>query len=231
MQRAATLRSACSAAAPRAFSTKAAAAAARMQPLLLDPRERPASLLDIPDYKRAARKWSKGTVVSDAMDKSVVVLLERWAQNWDKTRVKKRTKYVCHDEANVCRVGDRVYFSQTRPLSKTKHSVVQFNAGNPHHLRDFAEGRGPRCVAALEVFEALEGAAADAVPRAAWAAALRERGLLESDEAAAAMAQGEPADVSRARATQLFLAADADQTRSLLAELSAAGTDSTAALQ
>ena len=106
------------------------------QPLLSDPRVCRLSLLDVPDYKRVKKGWKKGVVVSDKMDKTAKVLVERWGTAWNGKRVKLHTKYIAHDEGNVCRVGDVVYVSDSRPLSKTKHSVVQFNVGNPYELRD-----------------------------------------------------------------------------------------------
>ena len=51
------------------------------------------------------------------------------------TRLAPR-RYAAHDEHDACQVGDIVYISQTRPLSKTKHAVVQFNTGNPAQKRD-----------------------------------------------------------------------------------------------
>jgi len=106
------------------------------QPLLTDPRVCRLSILDVPDYKQVKKPWKKGVVVSDKMDKSVKVLVDRWGTAWNGKRVKLHTKYIAHDEKNVCRVGDIVYISDSRPISKTKHAVVQFNAGNKYDLRD-----------------------------------------------------------------------------------------------
>jgi small subunit ribosomal protein S17 len=106
------------------------------QPLLSDPRECRLSILDLPDYQNVKKSWKKGVVVSDKMDKSVKLLVERWGTAWNGKRVKLHTKYIAHDEENVCRVGDIVYISDSRPISKTKHAVVQFNAGNKYDLRD-----------------------------------------------------------------------------------------------
>ncbi len=106
------------------------------QPLLTDPRVCRLSILDIPNYKQVKKPWKKGVVVSDKMDKSVKVLVDRWGTAWNGKRVKLHTKYIAHDEENVCRVGDIVYISDSRPISKTKHAVVQFNAGNKYDLRD-----------------------------------------------------------------------------------------------
>jgi len=71
--------------------------------------------------ERPQRKTRRGTVVSDAMDKTVVVEVVRRTQHPLYGRVVKRTKrYKAHDEDNKCRVGDTVLLTETRPLSKTK---------------------------------------------------------------------------------------------------------------
>lgn len=63
-----------------------------------------------------------GRVVSDKMEKSIVVLLERQIQHplYGKF-IKRSKKYHVHDENNECAVGDTVMFKECRPLSKTKH--------------------------------------------------------------------------------------------------------------
>jgi small subunit ribosomal protein S17 len=63
----------------------------------------------------------QGRVVSNKMDKSIVVLVERKIKHpmYGKF-IKRSTKLHAHDEANECRVGDTVTIKQTRPLSKTK---------------------------------------------------------------------------------------------------------------
>jgi len=62
-----------------------------------------------------------GTVVSDKMDKTVVVLVERLVKHrlYHKY-IRRRAKFAAHDEHNASRVGDKVLISQSRPLSKTK---------------------------------------------------------------------------------------------------------------
>ncbi|WP_461522093.1 30S ribosomal protein S17 [Porticoccus sp.] len=62
-----------------------------------------------------------GRVVSDKMDKSVTVLIERRVKHpvYGKI-VNKSTKIKAHDEENQCRAGDQVTIAETRPLSKTK---------------------------------------------------------------------------------------------------------------
>ena len=74
-------------------------------------------------------KIYKGQVVSDKMDKTVVVLFEQTYVHPKLQKVLRRSKkYKVHDEENVAKMGDVVEFYQVRPLSKTKymslHSVV-----------------------------------------------------------------------------------------------------------
>ncbi|MBK8452054.1 MAG: 30S ribosomal protein S17 [Thiofilum sp.] len=63
-----------------------------------------------------------GRVVSNKMDKSIVVLLERQVKHplYGKF-IKRSKKYHVHDENNECAIGDTVMFTECRPLSKTKH--------------------------------------------------------------------------------------------------------------
>jgi small subunit ribosomal protein S17 len=67
------------------------------------------------------RKERVGTVVSDKMQKSVVVRVERMAKHplYGKP-VLHRKKFMAHDEKNECRVGDKVRIQETRPLSRNK---------------------------------------------------------------------------------------------------------------
>jgi small subunit ribosomal protein S17 len=71
--------------------------------------------------ERNYRKERVGVVVSDKMDKSVVVNVERQLMHpiYGRT-VKMKKRYVAHDEKNDCKVGDTVKIVETRPLSKTK---------------------------------------------------------------------------------------------------------------
>ncbi len=75
--------------------------------------------------ERNRRKVYRGTVVSDAMDKTVVVEVKTSRQHplYSK-RVNYSKKYKAHDEANELKVGDIVDIMETRPLSKTKHFRV-----------------------------------------------------------------------------------------------------------
>lgn len=62
-----------------------------------------------------------GRVVSNKMDKTIVVLIERKIAHPRYGKyVRKRTKIFAHDEANICQVGDKVVINETRPLSKNK---------------------------------------------------------------------------------------------------------------
>jgi small subunit ribosomal protein S17 len=66
-----------------------------------------------------------GVVVSDAMDKSVVVKVERQVRHglYGKSE-RLSTKFMAHDEANEAKVGDRVAITESRPLSRRKRFVV-----------------------------------------------------------------------------------------------------------
>ena len=67
-----------------------------------------------------------GRVVSDKMDKTVVVRVERMHRHpLYKKVVKKSKKYKAHDEGNECRVGDLVRIVESRPLSREKRWVVE----------------------------------------------------------------------------------------------------------
>ena len=70
---------------------------------------------------RGNRKVREGLVVSDKMDKTVVVLVEDRVKHALYGKVLRRTsKLKAHDEQNQCGVGDRVQIMETRPLSATK---------------------------------------------------------------------------------------------------------------
>ena len=72
--------------------------------------------------ERNLRKERIGVVVSDKMDKTIVVAVERKEKHplYGKF-VKKTTKFVAQDDKNECGVGDTVRIMETRPLSKTKN--------------------------------------------------------------------------------------------------------------
>lgn len=70
---------------------------------------------------RNLRKTRTGKVVSDKMDKTVVVAIEDSVRHpLYKKIVKKTVKFKAHDENNECRIGDRVRIMETRPISKDK---------------------------------------------------------------------------------------------------------------
>ncbi len=67
------------------------------------------------------RRILQGTVVSDKMDKTITVLVERRVMHTKfKKYVKKSAKYAAHDEANMCKIGDVVSIEECRPISKNK---------------------------------------------------------------------------------------------------------------
>jgi small subunit ribosomal protein S17 len=71
--------------------------------------------------ERSQRQTTVGTVVSDKMQKTVVVEISRQVQHHDYNRmVRRKTRVKAHDEANACRIGDMVRLMETRPLSKDK---------------------------------------------------------------------------------------------------------------
>jgi small subunit ribosomal protein S17 len=72
-----------------------------------------------------AVKQRVGLVVSDKMDKTVVVAIESRTAHPKYGKIVVRTKrYKAHDEENKCKVGDRVRIEETRPLSRTKRWSV-----------------------------------------------------------------------------------------------------------
>jgi small subunit ribosomal protein S17 len=71
--------------------------------------------------QRSQRKVREGLVVSDKMDKTVVVMVEDRVKHPLYGKVMRRnTKLKAHDENNSCGIGDRVQIMETRPLSATK---------------------------------------------------------------------------------------------------------------
>jgi small subunit ribosomal protein S17 len=74
---------------------------------------------------KGKKKELKGLVISDRMDKSVIVQVERYIQHKVyKKYIKQYKKYHAHDEKNECRIGDEVQIIETRPLSKLKRFRV-----------------------------------------------------------------------------------------------------------
>jgi small subunit ribosomal protein S17 len=74
---------------------------------------------------RGMKRQLIGTVVSDKMDKTVVVQAERLVKHrlYDKY-IRRRAKFSAHDAENSCRIGDKVLITESRPLSKTKRWQV-----------------------------------------------------------------------------------------------------------
>jgi small subunit ribosomal protein S17 len=75
---------------------------------------------------RGNRRMLDGTVVSDKMDKTVVVRVERLVRDPQYEKyVRRYSRFMAHDEENACRVGDTVRIIEHRPLSKRKRWKVQ----------------------------------------------------------------------------------------------------------
>ena len=71
--------------------------------------------------ERGHRKTQVGVVVSDKMDKTVVVKVDRLVKHHLYNKyIKRSVKYKVHDETNSCKIGDRVQIIECRPLSKDK---------------------------------------------------------------------------------------------------------------
>lgn len=71
--------------------------------------------------QRGLRKTRVGIVVSDKMDKTITIAIERKVPHpIYKKYFKKTTKLMAHDEKSECRLGDKVKIMETRPLSKSK---------------------------------------------------------------------------------------------------------------
>lgn len=74
------------------------------------------------ETQRKQRRTRVGVVVSDKMDKTVVVAIDRMVRHeLYGRRVRKTVKFQAHDENNECKTGDRVRVMETRPLSKDKN--------------------------------------------------------------------------------------------------------------
>jgi small subunit ribosomal protein S17 len=71
--------------------------------------------------ERNLRKEKTGVVISNKMQKSIVVQVERFVKHAKYGKfVKKTSTFTAHDEANDCAIGDSVRIAESRPLSKTK---------------------------------------------------------------------------------------------------------------
>ena len=81
--------------------------------------------------ERGLRKKLVGTVVSNKMDKTVLVLVERLTKHRVYNKyVKRRAKFMAHDPKNICQIGDKVKIIESRPLSKRKrwHVIERINS-------------------------------------------------------------------------------------------------------
>jgi small subunit ribosomal protein S17 len=75
---------------------------------------------------RGKEKTREGVVISDKMDKTVVVRVERLVQHEKyKKYLRRQAKVKAHDGANRCALGDRVLIAETRPLSRDKRWTVR----------------------------------------------------------------------------------------------------------
>jgi small subunit ribosomal protein S17 len=76
--------------------------------------------------KRGMKRKQVGLVVSDKMDKTIIVSVERYVKHrLYKKFVRRHTRYAAHDERNECHIGDKVLLIESRPLSKTKRWRVR----------------------------------------------------------------------------------------------------------
>jgi small subunit ribosomal protein S17 len=74
---------------------------------------------------KSGKKVRVGTVVSNKMEKTVVVAVERLIHHGQYRKfISRRTKFKAHDDQNACMIGDRVLIQESRPLSKDKRWVV-----------------------------------------------------------------------------------------------------------
>ena len=70
---------------------------------------------------RGMKRQVNGIIVSNKMDKTVVVQVERLVKHpLYKKYIRRRNKFMAHDKDNACGIGDRVEITESRPLSKTK---------------------------------------------------------------------------------------------------------------
>jgi small subunit ribosomal protein S17 len=75
---------------------------------------------------KIARKTRVGSVVSNKMDKSVVVQVERRVRHKFYGKfIRRRSRYMADDPGNICNIGDRVVIEECRPLSKRKRWRVR----------------------------------------------------------------------------------------------------------
>jgi len=80
--------------------------------------------------ERGLRRRLVGTVVSNRMNKTALILVERLTKHRTYNKyVKRRMKYMAHDPQNLCQIGDKVRIIESRPLSKRKrwHVIERIN--------------------------------------------------------------------------------------------------------
>ncbi|ABK17251.1 30S ribosomal protein S17 [Syntrophobacter fumaroxidans] len=77
------------------------------------------------EEQKSGRKTRVGRVLSNKMDKTVVVVVERLIHHPQYHKfIRRQNKFKAHDAQNACRVGDRVIIEESRPISKDKRWVV-----------------------------------------------------------------------------------------------------------
>jgi small subunit ribosomal protein S17 len=70
---------------------------------------------------RGTKRQVVGSIISNKMEKTVVVQVERLVRHpLYKKYIRRRNKFLAHDKENECQIGDRVMITESRPLSKTK---------------------------------------------------------------------------------------------------------------
>jgi len=75
--------------------------------------------------ERGSRKSLAGTVVSNKMEKTALILVERLTKHQIYGKyIRRRSKYMAHDPQNKCRIGDKVRIVESRPMSKRKRWQV-----------------------------------------------------------------------------------------------------------
>ncbi|MBW2215589.1 MAG: 30S ribosomal protein S17 [Deltaproteobacteria bacterium] len=75
--------------------------------------------------ERGSRKSLAGTVVSNKMEKTALILVERLTKHQIYGKyIRRRSKYMAHDPQNKCRIGDKVKIVESRPMSKRKRWQV-----------------------------------------------------------------------------------------------------------
>ena len=71
--------------------------------------------------KQGMRRQLVGTVISNKMDKTVIVLVERLVKHkFYHKYIRRRSKFAAHDEGNACQIGDKVIIAESKPLSRSK---------------------------------------------------------------------------------------------------------------